>query len=130
MKYPTHIVLILFLALISLKASSQSDLTSLSAEQFSTQLKMSFNEILLDVRTPEEFKEGHIPEAINMDWENSKFKKQAEALDKSRTVFVYCYGGGRSSDAAAWLRKSGFERVLELKDGFADWEEKKYPVAK
>ncbi|MBL7926160.1 MAG: thioredoxin [Bacteroidia bacterium] len=72
---------------------------------------------LLDVRTPEEFNEGYIPGAKNIDYHNENFKAQVAALDKSKATYVYCLSGARSADAAAYMRSEGFSNVLELQGG-------------
>ena len=76
---------------------------------------------LIDVRTPEEFAEGHIPNALNINVMNEDFLDLAtSALDKERIVAVYCRSGRRSKNAAGQLVKEGFI-VVELEGGFLGW---------
>lgn len=76
---------------------------------------------LLDVRTPDEYKKGHIEKSMLADWMNrDEFKSRTQHLDKSTPVYVYCASGGRSASAAKMLRGEGFE-VVELKGGFQSW---------
>ena len=82
---------------------------------------------ILDVRTPEETSEGRIAGAVIIDFQTPDFSNQISKLDKSKEVYVYCEGGGRSSDAAQMLRKKGY-KVYNLEDGFADWKRMKFPV--
>lgn len=97
----------------------------LSADQFEQKMKELKNEHLVDVRTQGEFKEGHLEEAMNIDYYSEDFLKQIQSLDKSRPVMVYCRSGSRSAKAAEIMRKNGFKQVYEMKDGILDWDAKK-----
>lgn len=78
---------------------------------------------LLDVRTPEEFSEGHIAGARLLDVNDSTFVEQAVAiLDKERPVAVYCRSGRRSARAANQLTAQGF-KVTNLDGGVLAWED-------
>jgi thioredoxin 1 len=88
------------------------------------------DEILLDVRTPEEFGEGHIAGAMNIDWNGDSFQQQAGALDKSKPVYVYCKSGKRSAAAAAKMQEMGFSRVYQLAGGISNWQAENLPVTK
>lgn len=84
---------------------------------------------LVDVRTPEEFEEGHIAGARNINVFDSDFVDEAEkALDKSRPVAVYCRSGKRSADAARELTENGF-KVTNLEGGILAWKEEHQPVS-
>lgn len=92
----------------------------LDAEQFETKLKS--NEVqLVDVRTPEEFKKNRIPGAMNFNINDKAFANQLKGLDKNKPVLVYCLSGGRSSKAAAMMRKEGFQEVYDLHGGLMKW---------
>ena len=80
--------------------------------------------VLLDVRTPEEYKEGHLKGAINIDVKDSvNFKKKALAqLPKDKTVMVYCRSGRRSANAAGILAVEGY-MVFSLEGGILAWKE-------
>jgi len=84
---------------------------------------------IIDVRTPQEFSDGHLIHATNMDWNGDRFEAQVSTLDKSKPVFVYCYSGGRSAAAAKKMRANGFTEVYELAGGFSKWRDAKLPVA-
>lgn len=78
--------------------------------------------IRLDVRTAEEFANGHIRGAINIDVLKSDFEQKAAAtLPKSKTIAVNCRSGKRSKNAAAILTKNGYQ-VIELDSGFIGWQ--------
>src|SRR5438067_2118132 len=64
---------------------------------------------VLDVRTADEFRQGHIAHSLQADWGNQvEFNKRAQHLDKTKPVYVYCASGGRSKPAADWFRSNGF----------------------
>ena len=78
------------------------------------------NAILIDVRTPEEYQEGHLENAININWYDADFQNQAEELDKKKTLYVYCKKGGRSAKAAHLLDSLGYE-VVDLLGGYDEY---------
>src|SRR5574343_908407 len=103
---------IVVLVLIAGLAYAQSALKVNSIEFKASYFK--YRGILLDVRTPMEFNEGHIENAKNIDISNTNFESEVDKLDKEQTVFVYCAIGVRSSKAANILRKKGFKHVFDL----------------
>jgi thioredoxin 1 len=100
----------------------------LSPTDFSKQLAEAKEAIVLDVRTPGEFAGGALANARNVDWNGDNFDKEVAGLDKSKPLFVYCLSGGRSSSAAASLRKAGFARVVELDGGIMAWRNAGLPL--
>jgi rhodanese-related sulfurtransferase len=78
--------------------------------------------VLVDVRTPEEYAEGFIQGAINVDYfDQQSFIKQISALDKKEPVYLYCRSGNRSMKAARQLVTLGFEKVYDLAGGYMAW---------
>ena len=89
------------------------------------------NIIVLDVRTPDEFAEGHIEGAQNIDFlDDAKFKAEAAKLDKSKTYLVHCQAGGRSTKSLEPLKALGFEHLIHLDDGFGGWKDANLPIKK
>ena len=86
--------------------------------------------LLVDVRTPEEFAEGHIAGATNMDIHGENFEKQLGELDKGKAVYVYCRSGGRSGRAAGMMHKLGFAEVYNLSGGITAWADAGEAVSK
>ena len=70
--------------------------------------------IILDVRRPDEFAEGHIPGAINVANEDIGTAEIAELPDKSQLILVYCRSGRRSKEAAEKLVKLGYTNIVEF----------------
>lgn len=85
---------------------------------------------LLDVRTPEEWKEGHLDKAKLVTLSKEGFVEKAKAeLDPKKPVLVYCKSGGRSAKAAKQLREAGFT-VYDLDGGITAWQKAGKPVVK
>ncbi len=78
--------------------------------------------VVIDVRTPEEFKAGHIPGAKNLDFFGDDFAKQIAALDKSKTYIVHCAAGGRSAQACKIIEQVKLPSVYHMNEGFKAWE--------
>lgn len=101
-----------------------------SVQQFDSVITASSDEQILDVRTPEEFAEGHLIGAQNIDWKNADFSINVGALDKTKPVLVYCHSGNRSKSAAEYLANNGFTIVYELDGGISSWEAAGKPTEK
>lgn len=90
---------------------------------FANKLKLAPANQLIDVRTPEEFNEGHIENAVNIDFYSDQFIDEInKSLDKNKTVFLYCKSGGRSGKAYTMLKENGFKEVYDLKGGYSNWK--------
>ena len=78
--------------------------------------------VVLDIRTPEEFRDGHLPGARNLDFFAPDFRQQLEALAREDVpILLYCRSGNRSGQAMRLLRQWGRDDVLHLADGFRSW---------
>ncbi|MFM2169518.1 MAG: hypothetical protein RIS79_3889 [Verrucomicrobiota bacterium] len=86
--------------------------------------------VIVDVRTADEFKGGHIKGAKNIDVMSDDFEAQLAKLDKSQPTLVHCQAGGRSSRALKTFEKLGFTQVIHLDDGFGGWQAAGKPVEK
>ncbi|WP_231555167.1 rhodanese-like domain-containing protein [Cellulophaga sp. Hel_I_12] len=86
--------------------------------------------VLLDVRTPEEFSEGHIPNALNINWFDEDFLDQADkALPKDQTIYLYCRSGRRSGLAAEKLIALGYT-ILDLEGGYQAYQKTEHYLKK
>ncbi len=86
--------------------------------------------IVVDVRTADEFQEGHINGAKNIDIMSDDFEKELAKLDKTKPVIVHCQAGGRSTRALPVFQKLGFKELIHLDDGFGGWQDAGKPVEK
>lgn len=121
-------VFVIFATSLAACSNQQSDSVKLVAADFNEKFKNTASATMLDVRRPDEFSKGHIEQAKNMDWNNADFKMQAEQLDKTKPVFVYCLSGGRSSSAIEFLQTNGFKEVYELDGGILQWKAAGLPL--
>ncbi|WP_041917716.1 rhodanese-like domain-containing protein [Dehalococcoides mccartyi] len=76
--------------------------------------------IILDVRTPSEYAQGHIPGAVNLDYYAS-FEASLSAFDKTKTYLVYCRTGNRSASAARLMLDNGFAAIYNIQGGINVW---------
>lgn len=83
---------------------------------------MTKDAILLDVRTPQEYKSGKIVKAKNINVTAFDFMDKVKNLDKSKDILVYCRSGVRAGRAAKMLTKLGFTKVYNLKGGIMAWQ--------
>ncbi len=96
---------------------------NLTQEQWSKEVSEDKNSVILDVRTEEEFVEGYIPTAKNIDiYKGQGFLDEVEKLDKSKNYYVYCRSGARSAQACALMNQQGFENAYNLMGGITDWD--------
>ncbi|MEK9613408.1 MAG: rhodanese-like domain-containing protein [Flavobacteriaceae bacterium] len=84
-------------------------------------LLMEDHKQLIDVRTPDEFNQGHIGSALNLNVNDPNFEAAVSKLDKNQPVLVYCAVGGRSGYAAKIMKKLGFKKIYDLKGGYRNW---------
>jgi thioredoxin 1 len=124
-------LIIFFLFLGSNVFSQNKDFFLLSINDFDLKLKAKAGIAqLVDVRTTEEYLRGHLKKAANLNFTDDNFEDLVKAkLDKTRPVFVYCFSGRRSADAATFLRDLGFKEVYDMAGGFAKWTSSSKPYA-
>lgn len=106
--------------------ASQQPLT-ISAVQFKAAIEQPGVQVL-DVRTTGEFQSGHIQNAFQANWNDSKeFQERIQHLDKTKTVYVYCQAGARSAAAQNFLIEKGYN-VVNLEGGMSSWKMSQLPV--
>ena len=77
--------------------------------------------VVLDIRTPEEFNAGALPDAVNVDFYEADFRDQLADLDKDVPYVMYCNSGNRSATAADMMEQLGFTEVYEIDGGIQAW---------
>ena len=85
-------------------------------------LRADKKNVVLDVRTSNEFAAGHIPGAINLDVNSADFEQKAAGLDKRKSYLVHCGAGVRSARACDKMSKLDFSKLYNLEGGFRAWE--------
>lgn len=98
----------------------QSSIFTISLDLF--YLELSSENLLIDVRTPEEFKEGHIEGALNISILSGDFKKKINELPKQAPVYIYCRSGKRSKKAAIQMDSLGFKKIFDIEGGYIAWK--------
>lgn len=121
MKKAIYLVLIVF-AFASCQAQKKEGVQKVTPEQFSQKIDTEKGQ-LVDVRTPKEYKVGHIQNAVNIHLYDQDFEQRINKLDKDKVVYVYCKAGGRSADAVETMKAQGFKNIVELDGGTDAWTE-------
>ena len=92
----------------------------ISMEEAAAIMEQESGYIILDVRSPDEFSSGHIPNAINVPNENISTSEIVELPNKNQLILVYCRSGRRSKEAAQKLVDIGYTNIVEF-GGILDW---------
>ena len=119
--------LFVLLVMNSCSGNAQKGSFNLDAVGFAEKINELPAAPVIDVRTPDEFGNGHLRNAKNMDWNGSDFEAGIGQLNKDNPVFVYCLSGGRSHSAAEKMRSLGFKSVYELDGGIMKWRAANLP---
>jgi rhodanese-related sulfurtransferase len=86
--------------------------------------------VVLDVRTPQEYRDGHIEGAVLIDYTSGSFREEVKRLDRKNTYVVYCRTGNRSEKAVAILTGLRFEKIRHLRGGILKWTEEGLPTVR
>ena len=84
--------------------------------------------VIIDVRTPEEFAEGHVEQATNIDYYSETFRDELNNLDKNKTYLVYCRSGNRSGNALNIMAELNFREVYNMSGGIIAWNAEGLPT--
>ena len=84
--------------------------------------------IIIDVRTPEEFAEGHIEDAVNIDFRSETFQDELNKLYKDKTYLVYCRSGVRSRNALDIMAELNFREAYNVLGGILAWKAEGLPT--
>ena len=119
-KFITLLLSVLFLAGCALPAGQEVSYRQINMDEAITMMEEESGYIILDVRTPEEFAERHIPGAINIPNETISTEEIPELPDKEQLILVYCRSGNRSKQASEKLAALGYTNIAEF-GGINDW---------
>jgi rhodanese-related sulfurtransferase len=122
-KLVIYLGIVLFLVTLSCKNEVQEGVKLVTPEEMQTILELDGVQ-LVDVRTPEEHKEGYIENSQNIDYNSPTFEEDISKLDKTKPVILYCRSGKRSAKCSEKLIEAGFEKVYELEGGITEWKYK------
>lgn len=126
---------VLFMLFISLGCNSKPPLNEQEKSAIHvvkpTEFKeKSINQVIIDIRTPQEFNQGHIEGAININFFDNSFIEQIGKYDKSKPIFLYCRSGNRTSSAAAKVAKLGYGEIYDLQGGIMSWSRENLQIIK
>jgi thioredoxin len=122
MKISSLFFLLLSFTILSCNGQTSKNIKNISPEDFAKKISETPNAQILDVRTPQEFAAGHIDNALNINWLGDDFVVNAEKLNKTKPVFVYCKTSNRSPLAAAKLEELGFTTIYNMQGGLLKWD--------
>jgi len=113
--------LIFALTLTNCENETQSEIKVISPEEMQTLLELDDVQIV-DVRTPEEYKDGFIDNSQNIDFKSPTFDEDITRLDKTKPVILYCKSGVRSAKCSKKLKDAGFVKIYDLDGGITKWK--------
>ena len=119
-KFIPLLISVLFLASCALPAGQEVSYRQINMDEAITMMEEESGYIILDVRTPEEFADKHIPGAINIPNETISTEEIPELPDKEQLILVYCRSGNRSKQASEKLAALGYTNIAEF-GGINDW---------
>ena len=96
------------------------ELKKLDKDQFTIEMKKG-GTVILDVRMPQEFEQGHIEGAINISFFDPEFKYKLLELDKDKSYLIYDKGEAKSFRAMKYMEDNGYAKVRMLKGGYKEW---------
>jgi len=135
-KHATKILLLGLLTsllLLNIAAARQTHFENLTARQAAGLISTHRNDkrfVILDVRTPVEFKAGHIKGAVLLDYYDSDFVQKLKRLDRAKTYLLYCRSGSRSSRTLHLIKDMGFTSIYHLQKGILSWRRAALPLVK
>ena len=97
---------------------------NLRSSDFFQKISSDENAVVVDVRTPQEFSDGHIPNSVLIDIYDPTFQSKILELDRTKNYYIYCRSGNRSYHAGVFMLSEGFTSVQHLKEGIISWTEK------
>ena len=110
----------IIMALMLINSCTTNAQNAIAPAAFETKIAIP-NIQLVDVRTPQEFANGHLENAKNVNFNDPEFKQKIALLDKSKPIAVYCGVGGRSGKASKILVELGFKDISDLAGGMTAW---------
>lgn len=116
------LILTIALMLLGISTAAATELINLGPEQAKEAIANTPDIVILDIRTPDEYRAGHIKDSKNIDFYGPDFQQIIDALDKSAPYFIYCRSGRRSGVTIKYMEKTGFKKILHLEKGVNSWK--------
>jgi rhodanese-related sulfurtransferase len=120
---------IVFVSIIGCTAQEVSIITAQEAFALIKENEGNQDFVIIDVRTPEEFVDGHLENALNINLNSGSFSDDINKLNKNKPYLIYCRSGNRSAQAAVIMKDLGFKGVYDM-GGINDWITEGFPIVK
>ena len=117
-----------FASVVLCATFSYADFIGITPQQL--QEKIDKNIKIIDIRTPQEFAQGHIEGAVNINYFGRSFLEEVSKFDKKKPIFIYCRSGNRTSSASRKMLNQGFNEVADLQGGIINWAKNKNKIVK
>lgn len=127
--FKTVLTLVVLLTAVFVFAGGDGTHEKLPPAEYSAKMQAEPG-VILDVRTPDEFKAGHVEGAENINFYDEDFASRIGAKDKEKTYYIYCRSGGRSGKTLDMMKKAGFKKVFDMKGGMIAWNAANMPTKK
>lgn len=127
------LLIVLCGACVCMAAADMAGVQTISPRHFKSLLDRHQGDpdvVLLDVRTPKEFEDGHIQGALLLDYYSSDYVERLKALDREKTYLIYCRSGNRSGKSLAIFEKLGFRRAYHMDAGVIGWSRENFPLVR
>ncbi len=132
--FRSTIFIVLFLLISSTSIISQDNIyAEINVDSAYSMVQSNINNpnfIILDVRTPGEYKPDHIENAVSLNYYNSDFKETLDTLIKTKKYLLHCKSGSRSAKAFKMMKDLKFKEVYNMQGGIVKWKNKAYPTTK
>ena len=126
------IYVFLFIALFLTEKHGQEQgplsVRHVSVQEFKKLMETLNDEVVIDLRTPDEIDQGKIEGSIEIDFFSDGFEPAITALDRDKVYLLYCGSGGRSGETSELMSKLGFRKIYNMEGGFKAWRKNKLPV--
>lgn len=119
-----------FISCNAWKSGKNFSYTELNYSDFENKLDKDSNFIIVDVRTPKEYRNGHMKNATNVSYFGTTFTDSVKLLNRNKTIYMYCQTQHRSPLASRKMKKLGFKKIIDLKGGFMKWENNQMPIVR
>lgn len=129
MKKSLFLIAVFLLSCTTTSERNNNVVENVSAKQAQTIMEDT-TIVVLDVRTAEEYNDGHIKNAVNIDFRSANFVSEMQKLDKNTTYVMHCKSGGRSSMALEKIKDLGFTKIYHMNGGMLEWAEHNLPIQK
>ncbi|WP_109829963.1 rhodanese-like domain-containing protein [Reichenbachiella versicolor] len=125
------VILVFFLLRLSFTSQGQQlnqKSVLISPSELESTIVNEMDVLILDVRTPNEYNNGHIAGAVNLNYYDKRFVDKVKKMNRSKPIYLYCRSGNRSNRAMLILKEAGFKEIYDLKGGIKAWEESGYEL--